>query len=343
VTVVDDSAPIINDCPNDISISANASCEATVNWTAPTATDNCSATISGDHAPGSTFPIGTTTVTYTATDEAGNTSLCSFTVTVTDEVRPQISNCPAAKIVKSSGSSCGANVTWELPSAIDNCSSVLTTSASHSSGDFFSAGTVTNVIYTFSDDWGNTATCSFNVIVQYNEAPVVTNCPENLSILSDGSGAVSVNWDPPKVESTCGEVVLSSNYEPGARFNVGTTTIEYKLANNNAEPLCTFDVIVVANEDPVIQIPDVITPDGDGINDEWVITNIEKFGNNKVVVVDRWGSVVFEAHGYDNASVIWRGENTGGSMVPTGTYFFYVEYVAGDAPISKTGFIELIK
>ncbi|MBK8470776.1 MAG: HYR domain-containing protein [Sphingobacteriales bacterium] len=36
------------------------------------------------HASGSTFALGTTTVTYTATDAAGNVSTCSFTVTVTD-------------------------------------------------------------------------------------------------------------------------------------------------------------------------------------------------------------------------------------------------------------------
>jgi len=48
-----------------------------------TATDNCpGVTVESDPASGSTFPLGTTTVTATATDAAGNTSTCSFTVAV---------------------------------------------------------------------------------------------------------------------------------------------------------------------------------------------------------------------------------------------------------------------
>jgi hypothetical protein len=54
-----------------------------VNFTAPTATDNCSTpTVTTSLASGSTFPVGTTTVNVTATDQALNSSSCSFTVTV---------------------------------------------------------------------------------------------------------------------------------------------------------------------------------------------------------------------------------------------------------------------
>ncbi|MBS1569049.1 MAG: HYR domain-containing protein, partial [Bacteroidetes bacterium] len=89
VTVVDDTDPVISGCPGNISLSAGAGCDAVANWTAPTVSDNCNgATISGDHNSGDTFPLGTTTVTYTATDAAGNTSICSFTVTVTDDTDP---------------------------------------------------------------------------------------------------------------------------------------------------------------------------------------------------------------------------------------------------------------
>ena len=52
---------------------------------------------------GDTFPVGTTTVTYTVTDLAGNTATSSFTVTVTDDEAPVISNVPADFTVLTAG------------------------------------------------------------------------------------------------------------------------------------------------------------------------------------------------------------------------------------------------
>ncbi|MEO9796534.1 MAG: LamG-like jellyroll fold domain-containing protein, partial [Crocinitomicaceae bacterium] len=89
IVINDITAPVISGCPSNISQVADASgCTSNVTWTAPTATDNCSAspTISASHAPGSSFGLGTTTVTYTFTDDAGNMSTCSFDVTITSDL-----------------------------------------------------------------------------------------------------------------------------------------------------------------------------------------------------------------------------------------------------------------
>ena len=58
---------------------------ATVSWTPPTASDNSgeAVTLASDYNPGDTFPIGTTTITYTATDAYGNTVTSTFNVVVT--------------------------------------------------------------------------------------------------------------------------------------------------------------------------------------------------------------------------------------------------------------------
>ena len=55
---------------------------AVVTWTEPTATDNSgmTATITQTHQPGDSFPVGTTQVTYTFTDQAGNRATCQFEV-----------------------------------------------------------------------------------------------------------------------------------------------------------------------------------------------------------------------------------------------------------------------
>jgi hypothetical protein len=74
-------------------------------------------------ASGSTFPTGTTTVTYNATDASGNTSSnCSFTVTVNDVTPPTIT-CPANITVNTPAGACTATVNYNTPVATDNCGS----------------------------------------------------------------------------------------------------------------------------------------------------------------------------------------------------------------------------
>ena len=76
------------------------------------------------HLPGRTFPVGTTQVTYTATDEALNVSLvCTFNVTVEDNELPVISGCPTDITQNNDLGNCNAVVTWTEPTASDNCTS----------------------------------------------------------------------------------------------------------------------------------------------------------------------------------------------------------------------------
>jgi hypothetical protein len=75
----DVTPPVISGCPANISLTA----PGVATWTAPTATDNCAVTsLIPTIASGSSFPVGITTVTYTAKDAANNMVTCSFTVTV---------------------------------------------------------------------------------------------------------------------------------------------------------------------------------------------------------------------------------------------------------------------
>jgi HYR domain/GEVED domain/Secretion system C-terminal sorting domain len=82
----DITGPIIAGCPANISVTAAVGATLVVaQWTAPTATDNCpgSVTLTSNSNSGASFPIGSTTVTYTAKDVANITSFCSFSITVT--------------------------------------------------------------------------------------------------------------------------------------------------------------------------------------------------------------------------------------------------------------------
>ena len=93
VTLQDNTSPVISGCPADINTVADTSyCGVEVTWTEPTISDNCSGVIlASSHNPGDFFPVGTTTVTYTATDDSGLTDICSFDVFVADAPLPVIS------------------------------------------------------------------------------------------------------------------------------------------------------------------------------------------------------------------------------------------------------------
>ena len=117
VTVTDDEAPSISGMPANITQTNDAgNCSAAVNWTAPAASDNCAVnTFTSDAAPGDTFPVGTTTVTYTAVDIYGNTNTAAFNVTVTDDEAPSISGMPADITQTTLGGSCFSMVSWNAP------------------------------------------------------------------------------------------------------------------------------------------------------------------------------------------------------------------------------------
>jgi uncharacterized repeat protein (TIGR01451 family) len=85
LTVADQTEPVIS-CPTDIVVYLplnSSDVSMPVTYPAATASDNCSTpTVTSSHASGSVFPVGTTVVTATATDAAGNESECTFNVTV---------------------------------------------------------------------------------------------------------------------------------------------------------------------------------------------------------------------------------------------------------------------
>lgn len=83
IIVVDSTAPVLSPCPANITVASDV--PVPVSWSDPTATDNCdpAPTVVSTPPSGSLFGPGVTTVTCVATDAAGNTSQCQFTVTVT--------------------------------------------------------------------------------------------------------------------------------------------------------------------------------------------------------------------------------------------------------------------
>jgi hypothetical protein len=118
---------------------------------------------------GNFFPVGTTTVTYTATDTHGNTGSAAQTVTVIDNTPPVIT-CPANVTVYLPLNTTATSMAVSYPSptmATDNCTSSPTIAYSPASGSVFNVGTTT-VTVTATDAAGNQSTCTFTVTVLYD-------------------------------------------------------------------------------------------------------------------------------------------------------------------------------
>ena len=83
--IPDNEDPVISGCPStQTANTTSGAITANVTWTPPTATDNSGVqNLTSDYEPGDTFSSGTTPVTYTSTDAAGNTDTCTFNVVVT--------------------------------------------------------------------------------------------------------------------------------------------------------------------------------------------------------------------------------------------------------------------
>ena len=151
--------------PTNLVLNADAGdCGATATWSIPTATDNCTLmSFVGTAAPGDYFAVGTTLVTYTAMDSAGNLNAKSFSVTVNDNQDPSFGD-PTADITQSADAgTCSTEVYWSNPNPVDNCG-IASTTSTYASGDSFDFGTTT-VTYNTTDVNGRTASFSFNVIV----------------------------------------------------------------------------------------------------------------------------------------------------------------------------------
>jgi gliding motility-associated-like protein len=154
VYIKDNDPPVITGCPADITVSNDPGlCSAVVTWTLPTST----APMVSTHNPGDTFPVGTTTVTYTSTDSDGMVSVCSFTVNVNDIENPVVACVNTTISLDASGNASivPADILSSVPT--DNCA-VTSVTLSRSSFTCADLGPVT-VTVTVTDVNGNVATC----------------------------------------------------------------------------------------------------------------------------------------------------------------------------------------
>lgn len=248
---LDTTAPTLR-CPANVSIVSSEAAGPIVVYPPATAVDEfSSATVVYSHPSGTRFPRGTTTVTVTATDEAGNAASCSFVVTVAlEDVTAPTLQCSGDLAVTTEDPN-GAAVNFVEPVVSDDLDPSPVVTSSHVSGDFFPVG-ATLVTHTATDASNNIGSCSFTItVILVDDMPPTLICPPDQAVTAfdDPAGAV-VSWpDAVAVDNVDPQVSITYSSASGTRFPVGTTAVEAE-AQDAAGNLstCTF-LVTVALED----------------------------------------------------------------------------------------------
>ncbi|MDX1651502.1 MAG: PKD domain-containing protein [Brumimicrobium sp.] len=166
----------------------------------------------------------------------------------------------------------------------------------------------------------------------------------------------TVNWGDPVVindQSTGGNGGIINWFwdTEGEQFSNNGGTFEYYFNTSGEVTVVltvtdslgctdTYQVTVTVTDNLII--PNVLTPNGDGSNDVFVLKN-NVFREYTVVILNRWGNVVSETFVEDDV-YLWDGLNKNGAECTEGVYFYKVTGILRDGePSEKHGFVHLVR
>jgi len=142
--------------------------------------------------------------------------------------------------------------------------------------------------------------------------PEVTATPNDAGATMEINQAIDLNTS--LIERTATVIVTATD---------GVTTQTYSVVFSNGSDLQDF----------VLYAPNQFSPNGDGIDDFWIVPDIERVANNELSIFNRSGQLVYKITDYQNT---WDGMNLNGSPLITGPYFYIVKDASGKAVASGT-------
>lgn len=220
------------------------SCYATgVRLGTPTTSDDCKVASVAHNAPAA-FPPGTTSVTWTVTDEVGNKATATQLVYVAELPKPLLT-VPPDIIVNAEAGKCGAIVSY----ALDTRCTVATIEYLEGleSGSLFPIGTTRNTVRV-RDAAGRASTGIFSVTVIDKEEPVVLTRPITLDLNSRCTGTVTVTQIDNGSFDNCGILSMSMSKTVFSCADVGRNTVTLTVTDNNGNvSSATTEVIVRAD------------------------------------------------------------------------------------------------
>ena len=194
----------------------------------------------------------------------------------------------------------------------------------------------------------NTLDCDVDGLANEEEVTNGTN-PTNADTDGDGviDGTEISDLTDPLV--ACNFIIASQTVAPSIAWNSidcdedGLTNEEEITGGSNPLNGCDPNNTGPNCQDTVLlQIPEIFTPNNDGINETFEIPGLEDYPNNSIQIFNRWGSTVLNAAPYENN---WNGNSTsnlilGEGELPTGSYYFILD-LNGDGSTIYKGYIYL--
>ncbi|PCH94038.1 MAG: hypothetical protein COB85_06100, partial [Bacteroidetes bacterium] len=199
-----------------------------------------------------------------------------------------------------------------------------TLSSSIASGNSFTPTLMigSNIYYLIETINGCLSFAAITEVVLYGQNAISAGVDKMICIGEEvqlqASGGLSYQWYPSAGLSD------TSIANPIASPNTSTTYYVRASVNDTCFYIDSVRVIIDDSPDCGWYIYNAFSPNNDGDNDLWVITGIDKFSDNKVLLFNRWEDKIREFDGYNNKSVVWDGTNEKGNELPDGTYFYII-------------------
>jgi hypothetical protein len=261
-SIVDTTKPALIGMPSGQVLEATSSAGATATWVNPTATDlgGVASEPSCSPASGSAFSLGTTEVTCTVTDNAGNTQTGTFDITVQDTTDPVMTG-GAGNTVEATGPL--TPVSFTEPTATDTVDTSVPVVCVPPSGSSFPVGTTT-VTCTATDDSTNSSSVELNVTVTDLTGPAIT-APDIEDVEATGPGGAAVWFGPTASDLVDGDRPVNCDYDSGDTFPLGTTIVSCSSTDRRGNTTNdSFTVEVVDTTAPDLTVPADITEEATG-------------------------------------------------------------------------------
>ena len=252
ITAIDLTPPTIT-CPLAESAQCTGNTSALVDVPNATGADNCGSTAVTGPAGIASYPLGSTPLTFFATDGSGNTASCTTSVLVVDTIPPTIA-CPDPRFAECTGNH-AASVDVPNATAADSCSSIAITGPAGTSS--YTIGTTT-VGFTAADTSGNTAVCTTTVTVVDTTPPTIS-CPAPITAECTGSSSATVDVPNAIASDICGGTAVTGPAGPTS-YSLGTTTISFGATDDFGNLSSCATSVTVADTTPPVFDPGSLNP-----------------------------------------------------------------------------------
>ena len=175
-------------------------------------------------------------------------------------------------------------------------------------------------------------------------SPIISITPSKLPTCGAGSGILVLTGADASYTyqwTKNGQVMT----EKGAQITnlIDDLSIKYAVIVTDTKGCTAKDTAMFSGCEPG-NIPQIITPDGNGKNDAWIIKYSDLYPEVTVLIFNRWGALVYKSEkpykdDWDGKSNL--GTSIGSDILPTGTYFYQIDKGNGDA--LESGYLELVK